>query len=601
MTRQRKQTDLRRYTWLFVGILASLPFFQGTLARNLAAAPGFADPAFQQLWARTDQPVSSGQVQRSWYWGPQAGEVRSEPYSGSPTGTRLVQYFDKARMEINNPSGDRSSPWFVTTGLLVAEMVSGKQQTGDKEYRRLAPAEIAVGGDGLETDPDAPTYTSFRAVASLTGPGANRAPNRTGQSVTATISRAGKVGDSSALGLYAGARLVAYSDVLGHNIPQAMWDFLNMKGTVSQNGALVTGQTLADWVFVMGYPITEPYWARVKIGGVYADVLFQMYERRSLAYIPSLPKEWQVQMGNVGAHYERWLYGGPLPSPVVPLPPSAQSPPTLPAAVDGIITPTSAPLGTPLSMAMSGFRPGEEIVSWLTAPDSEAKDAHINPRASLDGTVTSQAVPTAQLSPGQWAITFHGKASNHELIAYFYLFPPDPSAPTATASVTPFATGTDIAQPTLPPAPASPTFAATPAPQGTATPTPSEPPVPTEPAAGVILSIRPPYGPPDGQFIFEARGFAASERLQVKFTDPNRNVVYPQGSNNGQYQAGPRRTARLYACANPGFPDSADRVMAIRGGRFAVGRCRALRVSLCARAAGPSRGAALRATCALLG
>ena len=56
-------------------------------------------------------------------------------------------------MEINDPNGDRKSEWFVTTGLLVAEMVSGKQQIGDKEYKRLAAAEIAVGGDGLETDP----------------------------------------------------------------------------------------------------------------------------------------------------------------------------------------------------------------------------------------------------------------------------------------------------------------------------------------------------------------------------------------------------------------------------------------------------------------
>jgi hypothetical protein len=552
VTRQLKQTDLRRYTWLIAGILASLPFFQGTLARNLAAPSDFADPSFQQLWARTDQPVSMGQVQRSWYWGPQAGETRSESYSGSPTGTRLVQYFDKARMEINNPNGDRSSPWFVTTGLLVAEMVSGKEQIGDKEYRRLAPAEIAVGGDGLESDPDAPTYTSFRPVASLSGPGANRAPSRTGQSVTATISRAGKVADNIALGLYTGARLVAYSDVLGHNIPQAMWDFLNMKGTVSQNGALVGGQTLADWVFVMGYPITEPYWARVKINGVYADVLFQMYERRSLAYIPSLPKEWQVQMGNVGVHYHRWLYGGPLPSPVVPLPPSAQSPPTLPPAVDGVITPTSAPLGTPLSMSMSGFRPGEEIVSWFTSPDGEATDAHINPRAALDGTVSNLPVPTARLSTGQWAITFHGKASNHESIAYFYLFPPDPSAPTATA--TPFATSTTVAQPTGSVVSASPTYTATPAPQGTISPTPSEPPVPTEPAEGVILSIHPPYGPPDGQFSFEARGFAPGEALQVKFTDPNRNIVYPAGSNNGHYQAGPDGRLSFALVPTQAFP-----------------------------------------------
>src|SRR5436305_4249057 len=107
-------------------LLAFLSLLQGAAAGYLSASdatpPAFADPNFQQLWTRTDAPVAGGQADRSWYWGPQPGQVRSEPYSGSPTGARLVQYFDKARMEINDPNGDRSSQWFVTTGLLVAEM-----------------------------------------------------------------------------------------------------------------------------------------------------------------------------------------------------------------------------------------------------------------------------------------------------------------------------------------------------------------------------------------------------------------------------------------------------------------------------------------------
>src|SRR5204863_8086393 len=114
-------------------------------------------------------------------------------------------------MEINNPNADRMSNCFVTAGLLFSEIFSVKQQVGDKQYKLLRPAEIAVGGDGLQADPDAPTYTSFRPVASLKGPGDNRAPKRTGQSITATISRAGRIGDNPALGLYPGAKLAAYS------------------------------------------------------------------------------------------------------------------------------------------------------------------------------------------------------------------------------------------------------------------------------------------------------------------------------------------------------------------------------------------------------
>ena len=61
-----------------------------------------------------------------------------EPYRESPGGQRQVQYFDKARMEINNPNGDRNNPFFVTNGRLVVEMVSGRIQTGENQYNSRA-------------------------------------------------------------------------------------------------------------------------------------------------------------------------------------------------------------------------------------------------------------------------------------------------------------------------------------------------------------------------------------------------------------------------------------------------------------------------------
>lgn len=496
----------------------------------LAAQAPFADRAFQQIWERTDAPVLSGKAKRSWYWGPAPGVVRSEPYSGSKTGTRQVQYFDKARMEINNPEGDRNSEWFVTTGLLVVDMVSGKQQVGDKEFVAQRAAEIAVGGDGLQRDPDAPTYTSFRPVASLSGPGANRAPKLTGQSATSTINRAGQVGSNTALGLFGGARLVAYVDITGHNIPQAMWDFLNLRGPVQQNGSIVEGQTIANWIFVMGYPITEPYWARVKVEGVYYDALFQLYERRSLAYLPSFPVGWQVQMGNVGQHYQQWLYGGPLPTPLVPLPTPAIPP--LPPSIDATITPTSAPVGAILTASITGFSPGEGIVSWFTAPDRTVTDARISRVAGADGRVEGIAIPTAGLTPGTWAITFHGKTSGHEAIAYFYLTPPFiTSTPTVVASGTPPRSSTPAASGTR-----TPTRTTAP-PRGSPSPSATFPPVPTQPPTGLLLSVRPGAGSPDGEFTFSASGLSANEPVQVKFTDPNGAVVYPAGSNGGRYAA----------------------------------------------------------------
>src|SRR3954470_9986667 len=110
---------LKRNQWLVTSLLA-LALLGTSLGQAQAAAPSapnaFADPAFQQVWERSDKPVAEGRAGRSWTWGPTAAESRMEPYQGAPGGQRLVQYFDKARMEINNPNGNRTDPFFVTNG-----------------------------------------------------------------------------------------------------------------------------------------------------------------------------------------------------------------------------------------------------------------------------------------------------------------------------------------------------------------------------------------------------------------------------------------------------------------------------------------------------
>ena len=43
-------------------------------------------------------------------WGPGPFYTDYEPLTGAPEGNHLVQYFDKGRLEINEPRGDQSSP-----------------------------------------------------------------------------------------------------------------------------------------------------------------------------------------------------------------------------------------------------------------------------------------------------------------------------------------------------------------------------------------------------------------------------------------------------------------------------------------------------------
>src|SRR5690348_14301453 len=135
----------------------------GLVPRPVAAASlQYADSAFQQVWTRTDAPVAANQAARSWYWGPHPGMVVREPFAGLPGGAHLVQYFDKSRMEINDPNGDRNSKWFVTNGLLSIELISGRIQTGLTSYENRAPSDIPLASDTDDTT--APTYASFLSV-----------------------------------------------------------------------------------------------------------------------------------------------------------------------------------------------------------------------------------------------------------------------------------------------------------------------------------------------------------------------------------------------------------------------------------------------------
>ena len=293
-------------------ILASmLPM---SVPTNIAAANQFPDvapdvSAFTSVWDRTDSLVASGRTKRSWYWGPQAVWTTREIYLDDPqkTESRLVQYYDKSRMEINNPAGDKNNPFYVTNGLLTVELISGKMQIGDNAFEDRKPAVINVAGDF--DDPEAPTYSSFIGKANAGGDRPD--PSRVGQRATATLARNGTVGTDPSKASIAGTEIVYYDDVTKHNIPKAMWDFLNLQDDVKRGNQIVKEPLSSPWFYATGRPISDAYWARVRIAGKPADTLIQAFERRVLTYVPSNPAGFQVEMGNIGAHYRDWRYIGP--------------------------------------------------------------------------------------------------------------------------------------------------------------------------------------------------------------------------------------------------------------------------------------------------
>lgn len=288
---------------------ASASFVAQAAPANLPASMPFADSAFENVWMRNDQPVASHAIARSWTWGPAPLASGLEAYADAPDGSgmRLVQYFDKSRMEINDPKAAPDDKWFVTNGLLTVELISGRMQVGNTKFETRKPANIPMASD--PDDANAPTYASFGTVSN-TSAGEKRQPDNTGKYATGRIDKAGAVTDDASKNNLAEAKIAYYERSTGHNVPQVFWSFLNSQGSV-RTGRVTGSKLLLDpWVFAMGLPISDAYWANVKIEGKQQDVLIQAFERRVLTYAPGLPQGWQVQMGNIGQHYYQWRYGG---------------------------------------------------------------------------------------------------------------------------------------------------------------------------------------------------------------------------------------------------------------------------------------------------
>src|SRR5439155_485362 len=125
-----------------------------------------------------------------------------------------------------------SNPFYVTNGLLTVELISGRMQTGDDTFEDRKPANVNVAGDF--DDPNAPTYASF--VGKANAGGDHPDPSKLGQKVTATLARDGTVGNDPSKASITNTQVVYFDDVTKHNIPKAMWDFLNLQGDVKKDG-----------------------------------------------------------------------------------------------------------------------------------------------------------------------------------------------------------------------------------------------------------------------------------------------------------------------------------------------------------------------------
>lgn len=285
---------------------------------GLLAAPGTAlagNDAIARTWLRTDAPVAAGKVGRTWMWGPALTAEMTETATDAPGGSRTVRYFEKSRMEVaTDPAADPSSIWYITNGLLAKELVTGQLQTGATTFEPRQPAQVNVAGD--MDDPTGPTYASFSSH--LADP-----PLANGAAITQRIDRAGVVRDDASLasfGVTAAQRLTVPG--IDHQIANVFWEFMRSSGLVYGDGRYRDAALFPNHYYATGYPISEPYWADVRVGGTPKVVLVQVFERRVLTWTPDNPPGWRVEAGNVGSHYYQWRYGAapPAGAPQIELP-----------------------------------------------------------------------------------------------------------------------------------------------------------------------------------------------------------------------------------------------------------------------------------------
>ncbi|HQX63140.1 MAG TPA: hypothetical protein PK593_06740, partial [Thermomicrobiales bacterium] len=266
---------------------------------QVVATPLEVAPAIQSVWQAGDGDAAA--TARAWLWGEKPLAIAVEYQHDSPTGLRSMVYYDKGRLDIPDPSKDQSNPWYVVPASLVREMLTGEIPFGDNVDVQRGKATIPVVGDAAQ--PQALTYATLAPLASLeaapsarTGLGLVEHDAVTpraatpGVLVTSLVSAQGGV----TLGVVtdAGVRISTFDAVTAHNVAEPFADW-------------VAAQPYPDF-YLLGHPLTEPYWVDTTFGGQPERVLIQAFERRILVYRPANPEGARVESTDVGRHYRLW-------------------------------------------------------------------------------------------------------------------------------------------------------------------------------------------------------------------------------------------------------------------------------------------------------
>jgi len=344
----------------------------------ISAASAFANPAFRMQWQQSEAIAPN-------FWGPlpTAHDGQQDPYKETPGGQRLVQYFDKGRMELNNPATG-----VVTSGLLATDLVKGQVQVGDAAFQAKASPAVPIAGD---PDNPGPTYAGLASKAvTLFAP----TTSKPGSFVTLIATADGTVTDGGGFaGISMSPAVSGYDTTTQHNVLGVFADYRTRVGLPT-----------------IGYAIGEPFRANVKVAGTSVTVLVQVFERRVLTYTATNPDPFKVEMGNIGQHYYLWLYGAgaapvaaapPAPAPAPPVP----QPPAL-ATLDVTFTSISTPIGAGnVATATIKTAAGASCSITVTYKSGKSTAKGLDPKiADMNGMVSWSWLVGGNTTPGSWPI-----------------------------------------------------------------------------------------------------------------------------------------------------------------------------------------------------
>jgi hypothetical protein len=251
----------------------------------------FVSPAFQRTWV-AEATAATRAVD---LWGGEPLAWKIEPYYGAPNDRRVVQYFERGRMEVERGSSA------VSQGLLVSELTRGLIDLGGGLATERQAPEISI--DSGAADERVPTYLTLAKYV-------DRSPgDLTGDRITTWINREGVFERSSTPET---RRFGAYVEATGHNLPDVTVDLFEQPEF--QGGR---------WVESFGNPISEPLWTEYRRSDELRPALIQVFERRILVYSPHVEDSRIFSVPSHGRHYFTWRYGSEPHTGVPAIPPDA--------------------------------------------------------------------------------------------------------------------------------------------------------------------------------------------------------------------------------------------------------------------------------------